>query len=145
MLVKESQELYFAKIVPKILCFSTAYNNTFVFLKVIVPGLTESIVHVDAAGSILWEYKYPDIINMFVMLDEREVVVMNVPESKIDILNLETQKVRSIEHQYLYEDVAQMIMETFYDTKMFVIIEKGTFNDHRLRLTYYSYDTTYEP
>ena len=125
--------------------FSAAYNNTYVYSQVIKPGETESIVHVDADGSILWEYKYPDIINWFVMLNEREIVVMNVPESKIDILNLETQKVRSIEHQYLYEDVAQMIMETFYDTKMFVIIEKGTFNDHRLRLTYYSYDTTYEP
>ena len=38
-----------------------------------------------------------------------------------------------------------MSIETFYDTKMFVIIEKGTFNDHRLRLTYYDYNSTYTP
>jgi hypothetical protein len=38
-----------------------------------------------------------------------------------------------------------MSIETFYDTKTFVIIEKGTFNDPRLRLTYYRYDDTYAP
>jgi hypothetical protein len=38
-----------------------------------------------------------------------------------------------------------MRIETFYDTKIFVIIEMGTFNDPRLRLTYYQYEDTYEP
>jgi hypothetical protein len=38
-----------------------------------------------------------------------------------------------------------MTIETFYDTKLFAIVEKGTFNDPRLRLTYYRYDDTYEP
>lgn len=36
--------------------------------------------------------------------------------------------------------VAQMSIETFHDTNMFCIIEKGTFNDPRLRLSYFKYD-----
>ena len=70
---------------------------------------------------------------------------MDVPSQKIDIINLETKTTRSINHEYLFDDVAQMNIETFYDTKMFVIIEKGNFNDPRLRLTYYRYEDTYEP
>ncbi len=69
---------------------------------------------------------------------------MYVPERHIDIINLETQKVRSINHDYLFDDVSQMNIETFYDTKLFAIVEKGTFNDPRLRLTYYRYQDTYE-
>ena len=70
---------------------------------------------------------------------------MDVPSQKIDIINLETKTTRSINHEYLFDDVAQMSIETFYDTKMFVIIEKGTFNDPKLKLTYYRYEDTYEP
>jgi hypothetical protein len=43
------------------------------------------------------------------------------------------------------DDVAQMNIETFYETKIFAIIEKGTFNDPRLRITYYNYQDTYHP
>jgi hypothetical protein len=38
-----------------------------------------------------------------------------------------------------------MTIETFYDTKSFAIIEKGKFDDPRLRFTYYRYEDTYEP
>lgn len=102
-------------------------------------------MHVDAEGKVLFEHKYPDIINFFGMLNEREVIVMYVPDQHIDIINLETKTVRSINHEYLFDDVAQMTIETFYDTKLFAIVEKGTFNDPRLRLTYYRYDDTYDP
>lgn len=145
MLLKNYHKLNLQDKVTKILCFSTAFNNTFVFSRVINPGADESIVHVDANGKILFEHKYPDIINFFGMLNDREVIVMYVPESHIDIINLETQTVRHINHEYLFDDVAQMNIETFYDTKMFVIIEKGTFNDPRLRLTYYQYEQTLNP
>jgi hypothetical protein len=145
MLLKSHHKLVLQNQVTKILCFSTAFNNTFVFSRVINPGADESIVHVDVDGKVLFEHKYPDIINFFGMLNEREVIVMYVPESHIDIINLETQQVRHINHEYLFDDVAQMNIETFHDTKTFVIIEKGTFNDPRLRLTYYRYEDTYEP
>ncbi len=46
----------------------------------------------------------------------------------------------SINHQFLFDDVAQMQCETFYETKMFCVLERGTYNDHRLQLTYYRYD-----
>ena len=47
---------------------------------------------------------------------------MNVPESKIDIINLQTHKLIRVNHDYLFEDVAQMLIETFYDTKLFLIM-----------------------
>ena len=144
MLLKQTHELKLKRQSQKILCFSSAFNGTYVFSQVIKPGETESIVHVNGEGEILFEHKYEDIINDFGMINEREVIVMDVPKSHIDIINLEDRKVRSIEHQYLFEDVAQMCIQTFYDTKMFCIVEKGTFNDHRLRLTYYDYNSTYE-
>lgn len=70
---------------------------------------------------------------------------MDVPNQNIDIINLSNKATRSISHNYLLDDVAQMNIETFFDTKMFVIIEKGTFNDPTLKLTYYQYEDTYEP
>lgn len=73
------------------------------------------------------------------MLNEKEVIVLNVLDSKIDIINLETHKIIQVNHDYLFDDVAQMTVETFYDTKLFLVLEKGGFNDHRLRLTYYPY------
>lgn len=71
MLLKQHHKLVLQEQVAKILCFSTAYNNTFVFSKVINPGADESIVHVDADGKVLFKKKYPDIINFFAMLNER--------------------------------------------------------------------------
>lgn len=38
MLLKQFQEVKLPDKVSKILCFSTAFNNTFVFSKVIKPG-----------------------------------------------------------------------------------------------------------
>lgn len=108
MLLKSHHKLVLQNQVQKILCFSTAFNNTFVFSRVINSGADESIVHVDVDGKVLFEHKYPDIINFFGMLNEREVIVMYVPESHIDIINLETQQVRHINHEYLFDDVAQM-------------------------------------
>jgi len=34
-----------------------------------------------------------------------------------------------------------MAIETFYETKYFVVVEHGTHSDHRLRLTYYDYNS----
>ena len=53
----------------KILCFSAAYNGTFVSVNVIQPGADESLVHYSADGDILYEHRYPDIINFFGMMN----------------------------------------------------------------------------
>ena len=58
MLLKSQHKLVLKDTVSKILCFSTAFNNTYVFSKVIKPGADESIVHVDANGNVLFEHKY---------------------------------------------------------------------------------------
>lgn len=54
MLLKNHHKLVLQDKVTKILCFSTAYNNTYVFSKVINPGADESIVHVDQNGKVLF-------------------------------------------------------------------------------------------
>lgn len=84
----------------KILCASVACNNTFVVVRVDIPGKRESIVNFDANGEILFERTYNDIIGFFGMLRDDEVIVLNVPQNKIDIINLETHKVTQINHQY---------------------------------------------
>jgi len=67
---------------------------------------------------------------------------MVVPENKIDIINLEHKTIRSIVHQYTWEDVAQFSLVTFSDTRLFTVQERGTSNDHRLKLNYYQYEST---
>lgn len=47
------------------------------------------------------------------MINEKEVIVLNVPESKIDIINLDTHKIIQVNHQYLFEDTASMAIYTF--------------------------------
>lgn len=42
------------------------------------------------------------------MLNDKEVIVLNVPESKIDIINLQTKSLIQVNHDYLFDDVAQM-------------------------------------
>jgi len=46
-------------------------------------------------------------------MNDKEVIVLNVPESKIDIINLQNKSVIQVNHDYLYDDVAQMNIETF--------------------------------
>lgn len=69
-LTKKSHHLVLNSKVLKILCLSTAFDNTFVFSKVINPGADEAIVHVDSLGQVLFEKRYPDIINFFFMLND---------------------------------------------------------------------------
>jgi len=139
MLLKHSQTLTLKEEVRKVLCFSVAYNNTFVFVKVSRPGESESLVHADSDGNVLFEFSYNSIINMFGMLSEREVIVLDVSSLKIDIFNLEKRTVCHIAHLYLFEDVAQMQIQTFFDHKYFAVVEHGSYGQHKLRLTYYDF------
>lgn len=140
MLLKDSHLINLEKVAPKVLCLSIAYNNTFVMVRLDKPCQEESIVHFNKEGKILYERKYNDIIDTFGQMNDKEIIVLNVPNSKIDIINLEKQAVKSINHQYLFEDTAHMHIYNFPETRTFCVQEKGTFNDHRLRLSYYSYD-----
>ena len=71
------------------------------------------------------------------MMNAKEVIVLNVADSKIDIINLESHNIIHVNHHFLFEDAAFMSIETFSDTSLFCIVEKGGVGDHRLRLTYY--------
>ncbi len=125
---------------PKILCASVAYSNTFVVVRMDKPCQKDnSIAHFDANGTILFEKTYNISINFFGMLREDEVIVLNVQQNKIDIINLKTHKVTQVDHHYLFENTAYMCLYTFFETNLFCVVERGIFKDHRLRLTYYSY------
>ena len=139
MLLRDKTTVKFQTAFPKILCASTAYKGTFVFVRMDKPGSEESIVHTDANGKILYERRYKDIIDFFGQINDKEVIVCNVPESKIDIINLETQKVLQVNNSYAYDDTCSMEMFTFADTKYFAICERGGLNDNRLILTYFDY------
>ena len=67
------------------------------------------------------------------------MIVCNVPESKIDIINLETHKILQVNNLYSYDDTCSMEMWTFAETKYFCICERGGLNDNRLILTYFDY------
>jgi hypothetical protein len=88
MLLKEKTTVKFDKPLPKVLCVSAAFNNTFVMVRMDKPCQEETIVHFDASGNILFERKYNDIIDMFGQMNEKEVIVLDVRASMIDIINL---------------------------------------------------------
>ena len=110
MLLKDVTTIPLKPPMQKILCVSSAFNKTFVLVRVDRPGQEESIVHLDQKGTILWEHQYKDIINFFGMINEKEVIVLNVPDSKIEILNLMTHSIIEVNHDFLFEDVAQMTL-----------------------------------
>ena len=145
MLLKDETTIKLEPKMQKILWSSVAFNNTFVVVRIDKSSQEESIVHFDKNGKILFERKYKDIIDFFGQMNEKEVIVLNVPEQKIDIIDLSTKNVNQISHQYLFEDTASMQLETFADTQMFCVVEKGGQGDNRLRLTYYNYKDLSKP
>lgn len=74
--------------VLKVLRLSTAFNNTFVMVRMDKPCQQESIVHFDAQGKILYEHTYDDVIDTFGQINYKEVIVLDIPKNKIDIINL---------------------------------------------------------
>ena len=140
MLLQDSNKITLKPKMQKILCVSTAFHGTFVVARLDKPGEKESIVHLDKTGKILWEKTYDDIIDFFGMMNDKEVIVLNVKEQKIDIINLETHKILQVNHAYLFEDTASMEIKTFSETRYFAIVERGCLNDNRFRITYYAYD-----
>ena len=71
MLLRDKHTVKFQSKFPKILCASTAYKGTFVFVRMDKPGAQESIVHCDASGKILFEKTYSDIIDFFGQVNDK--------------------------------------------------------------------------
>jgi hypothetical protein len=88
MLTSTPKKIQLQREIQKIICFSNAFNDTFVFSYVISPGREEGIIHMDAKGVFIFEHRYQDMINYFQMLSDREIIVLDVPNSHIDIINL---------------------------------------------------------
>ena len=139
MLLRDKHTVKFKTPMPKILCCSTAYKNTYVFVRMDKPGEQQSLVHTDGDGKILFSKTYGDIIDFFGQINDKEVIICNVPESKLDIINLETHKILQVDMQYSYDDTCSMELWNFADTKYFCVCERGGLNDNRLILTYFDY------
>lgn len=88
MLLTEEKNISLKPPMNKILCSSVAYNSTAVLIRMDQPNQKETLVHLNDKGEILWERTYNDVIDVFVTMNDKEVIVLNVPESKIDIINL---------------------------------------------------------
>lgn len=124
----------------KILCASVAYKNTFVVLRMDKSNQESTIVHLDKNGKILYERKYKDATDSFGMINEKEVIITNVSENRIDIINLEQHNVRHVNHQYLFENDRSKKIITFSETRLFCVVYFGGLSDPHLRLTYYQYE-----
>lgn len=74
------------------------------------------------------------------MINDREVIVLNYPDRKIDIVNLDSHNILHVNHDFLFDDTASAALYTFPETKYFAIVEYGSQSDNRFRLTYFSYD-----
>jgi hypothetical protein len=59
--------------------------------------------------------------------------------NRIAVLNLETHEFSYFPHQFMNEESDQCDIQTFSETRYLCIEEKGRYNDHRYRLTYFAY------
>ena len=75
------------------------------------------------------------------MFNEREVIVLNVGEGNIEVIDLLTHTFKSYTHDFSFENTASMDILVFNDSKLFCVVEEGSSGDHRLFLTYYTYET----
>lgn len=55
------------------------------------------------------------------------------------MVNLDNYEVTQHNHQFMNEEADQVDIETFSDTRLLCVKEFGKYNDHRLKLSYYSY------
>jgi hypothetical protein len=62
----------------------------------------ERLVHVDKEGKTLWERDYVDSVDTFGMFNEREAIVLNVNEDKIEVIDLLKHEVRAFPHTFTY-------------------------------------------
>lgn len=63
---------------------------------------------------------------------------MNVKEQAIECIDLHNHKCRSHPHQFVGEDTASMSIYVFNETRLFAVVERGSDNDRRIFITYYS-------
>jgi hypothetical protein len=140
LLIKSTEHVKLQRTAPKILKFCTAVEG-YVYIST-SEGDVEKLIHIDKQGKILWEKDYQDSIDTFAMFNEREVIVLNVKESTIEIVDLVTHTIRSYPHQYNSDDTASMEIYDFNDSKLFCVVERGgSSNDGRLYAAYFSYDS----
>lgn len=142
MFLSQTSEKVILQSSPKILKISTVFNGFVYITTCNDPSDVEKLIHIDNQGNILNEWKFQDSLDTFAMFNEREVIVMNVHESKIQVIDLCTNTIRSYDHKYAFPDTSYMDIYVFQDTKTFCIVERGSNTDNRLFLSYYNYDAS---
>ena len=133
-----------AKKFQKMLFLSNALKNTFVFLA--MPRLgSESLVHCDSLGKILFEHTFANPVDSLALLSDREAMVLDTRNNCISALDLETHSFTHHPHQFAREESDLAEMETFYESRLLCVKESGQYNDNRFFLTYYSYPLGSKP
>ena len=77
-------------------------------------------------------------------MSDREVIILNVQKGLIEIINLQTKNVFELKHDFIVEETVFTTIETFSETNLFCIVEKGGIGNHQLRLTYFDYSRVFE-
>jgi hypothetical protein len=97
------------------------------------------LVHCNKAGKILFEKPFEFNVDSFGMANDREVVVLETRKNQITVVNLETYEVAAHSHQFMFEESDQADIDTFTETRLLCVRESGRYNDHRMRVCYFSY------
>jgi hypothetical protein len=103
MIIRDTTNISLKTKIQKILCFSTARDATYLCLRVDTPGRKETILQLDSSGHALWEYSYNNPVNSFSMMNDKEFLVMNLPQQKIDIISLETHQKIQVHHEFAFK------------------------------------------
>lgn len=107
------------KTINKILYAAPAYYDTYVVLgqqekdKEPKPDdhnnevvISTFLLHVDINGKVLFYFLYPtNSVKVVSMLSSSQVIYLNTPQKTIDIIDLKTEKVLQIKHQFPKEEL----------------------------------------
>lgn len=101
----------------KMLYLSNALKDTFVFLAMPRTG-TESLVHCDSNGKILFEHSFTNPVDSLALLSDREAMVLDTRNNCISALDLETHNFTHHPHQFAREESDLADLETFYESRL---------------------------
>lgn len=73
------------------------------------------------------------------MLSEREAVFAETRSNRLSVLNLVTHEWKYYPYLFMSEESDQTELITFPETRYLCLEEKGRYNDHRYKLTYFPY------
>ena len=100
----------------------------------------EILVHCNRHGKILYELVFDDPTSAFSIISPSMAIVLQTRKNRILEIDLEEHEVKTIPFLFMSEQTDFSKILNFNISRMFCIKEIGGFEDHRLKLTYFSQD-----